>query len=130
MLMNRDLWSAGLLSLAFCLLHTFSMVVAFHAFEASNGVLAGSVTGLHLLAALTVGLVGHHFRALHLLRSRVDSLNDAAQTLANMHEGACVSVTAIALIEGSVAVAAAAAICWIQPGNEQTSMATMDTDNL
>ena len=52
------------------------------------------------------------------------------QTLANMHEGACVSVTAIALIEGSMAVAAAAAICWIKPGNEQISYATMDTDNL
>ena len=53
------------------------------------------------------------------------------QTLANMHEGACVPVTAIALIEGSVAVAAAAAICWIQPGNEQISMETMEsTDNL
>lgn len=50
----RSCLLAGLLSLAFFLLHCFSMVVAFHAYERKSLAVVGIVGGLHLVASLTV----------------------------------------------------------------------------
>jgi len=90
--------AAGLLSLAFFLLHTFSMIVAFQGYETHNLMLTGAVGGLHLLTALT--------------------------TLFNMVHGGCVPTITVTLLEGSLAVAAAGALCWCDP-IENSSLGTV-----
>ena len=50
--------TAALLTAAFFLFHTFSMVVAFHSWESKSFQQAGLVSILHLLAALLVSFGG------------------------------------------------------------------------
>jgi hypothetical protein len=47
--------------------------------------------------------------------------HDSLQTLFNMVHGGCVPTVAVTLLEGSLAVAAAGAMCWCDPIESNSS---------
>lgn len=93
--------AAGLLSLAFFFLHTFSMIVAFHGYDKDKKGLVGAVAGLHLVAALTM--------------------------LVNLVQGGCVVGTFLAIMEGITAIVVAAVICWVESGQDWQMLEETET---